>query len=805
MCKIFIKSFVFFLLAFTSQHVTGQLINTLTINSPDGIKGNYQLFRGSLGSLSNTPITANAAFVNDGSTTGTGGTIFDACQLPTNDLTGKIAFLDRGSCSFDIKALNAQSKGAIAVIICNNQAGTILPGPATDSIANKVNVPVFSISLVDCQKIRVDIISGVVNATLKNFCPVTYEPDVFWGNQSGQGDFNGGLNDWIVENADPALEGRRTWYYSETGFPDVGFTFSSDDIASKSQCNGVAVMDLYSLQEEDNPTFTRPYKTYASSLISPPINCTGRNNVIIQFTMLHNRFNGNAQISFFDGTKWSDPRIIETSNVINTTAESEVITYTVPQFANKQNCRVRFSVSGDFYYFLLDDVIFSDKKIVDIRVNTNWYAVSPSLRVPKDQVSEIPLLADIENIGNASASGTSLKVEFKNEAGNVISTLINSYGLVPGDTLIENKPFTQTFTPPAVPGRYTGSYIISTPDETVGTNINNKADFEFYVTDKTFGNIWPESEIGVAYMEDLADNWNVPDLTKYYSAGNVYYVKKGTGYTVSNVRFGLDNTKAEVDGTGYVFADLYELKDVDGITTPNLRTLVGTGSVFLENLTDYRNIQLPIYVPNSEGGPSENETRVALKDNTNYFLTIHAAPTEPSAPRYKFLQYSGAAPDIYDRSVYPAATNLAFDTLKINRICGSYWQRAGLNNTYEDIRNRVYTRTGNETVDAWAMAYIEMDIVLKSSTYDIAEKGEASIFPNPASSELFLDVKLEKVSQNVRVDLISVDGKVVTSSSFSNVQDSRLKMDLTNIVSGSYNALINTDHGVISRKVIVQK
>lgn len=802
MKKFLTQGIVLTLLVFVIHDISGQ-INTLKITDPIGIAGEYSIQRFNWGPPKSTPKSALTAFVDDGVDPKT-----DACTDVINDLTGKIAFIDRGVCGLSDKALKAEKKGAIAVIICNTSTGSLAGAVGSGAAGAALKINAYMMSNSDCQKIRTNVLTGTMSVELLNkpvTCPATYDADVFYGNVPGQGDFNNGLNGWIVDNADPALNTRTTWYHSETGNPNSLFSFSSNDIASKTKCNGAAAIDLYDLQLADNPNFNTPLNRYSSSLISPPINCTGKNNVLVQFTMLHNRLNGNAQISFFDGTNWSAPRIIETKNGINTSAVSEVVSYPAPELANKQNCRVRFSVSGDLYYFILDDVILLDKKIVDIRVNNNWYAVSPSLRVPKDQVSEIPLLADIENIGNASASGTVLKVEFKNEAGNVISTLINSYGLVPGDSLVENKPFAQTYTPPAVPGRYTGSYIISSPDETTGTNTNNNADFEFYITDKTFGNIWPESEIGVAYMEDIADSWVINDITKYYSAGNVYYVKKGTGYTVSNVRFGLDNTKAEVDGTGYVFADLYELKDLNGISTPNSRTLVGTGSVFLENLTDYRNIQLPIYVPNSEGGPSENETRVALKDNTNYFLTIHASPTEPSAPRYKFLQYSGSETDIYDRSIYPAPANLAFDTLKINRICGSYWSRAGLNNTYEDIRNRAYVRTGSEALGAWSMAYIEMDVVLKSSTYDIAEKGEASIFPNPASSELFLDVKLEKVSQNVRVDLISVDGKVVTSSSFSNVQDSRLKMDLTNIVSGSYNALINTDHGVISRKVIVQK
>jgi len=44
----------------------------------------------------------------------------EACDPITNDLTGKIAIVKRGSCSFDTKAVNAELAGAVAVLVLNN-------------------------------------------------------------------------------------------------------------------------------------------------------------------------------------------------------------------------------------------------------------------------------------------------------------------------------------------------------------------------------------------------------------------------------------------------------------------------------------------------------------------------------------------------------------------------------------------------------------------------------------------------------------------------------------------------------------
>ena len=76
---------------------------------------------------------------------GIGGTT-DGCNpspYAAGSLTGAIVVIRRGTCAFSEKTNNASAAGAIAVIIANNQAGTILPSvPGT-------TVPVFSVSQTD--------------------------------------------------------------------------------------------------------------------------------------------------------------------------------------------------------------------------------------------------------------------------------------------------------------------------------------------------------------------------------------------------------------------------------------------------------------------------------------------------------------------------------------------------------------------------------------------------------------------------------------------------------------------------------
>ncbi|WP_242112055.1 PA domain-containing protein [Luteimonas aquatica] len=112
------------------------------------------------------------ALANDGA----GPDSADACDpLPTGSLSGKIAFINRGgppapapACGFEKKAVNAESAGAIAVIIGNvatsSTPGTP-PGMADDPTLT-ANVPTLSLNLADANAVRAALAGGAVNVAL---------------------------------------------------------------------------------------------------------------------------------------------------------------------------------------------------------------------------------------------------------------------------------------------------------------------------------------------------------------------------------------------------------------------------------------------------------------------------------------------------------------------------------------------------------------------------------------------------------------------------------------------------------------
>jgi subtilisin family serine protease len=95
--------------------------------------------------------------------TGTATTTDDACSpLPAASLTGKVALIRRGTCTFYAKAYNAQVAGAVGVVLYNNSAGRFSP---TVAGTPPIVIPVVAISDTDGVLINNRLAAGPVDMT----------------------------------------------------------------------------------------------------------------------------------------------------------------------------------------------------------------------------------------------------------------------------------------------------------------------------------------------------------------------------------------------------------------------------------------------------------------------------------------------------------------------------------------------------------------------------------------------------------------------------------------------------------------
>ena len=135
----------------------------LKVNAPAGIAGNYTAIEATFGPGLTSPITSNVVLVDDGT-----APVTDGCSALVNGqaLSGKIAVLDRGTCSFAAKIANAQAAGAIAAIVCNNSTNAPI---AMSGGGGNITIPSVMISQADGNKIKDQLNAGqTVNVTLSS-------------------------------------------------------------------------------------------------------------------------------------------------------------------------------------------------------------------------------------------------------------------------------------------------------------------------------------------------------------------------------------------------------------------------------------------------------------------------------------------------------------------------------------------------------------------------------------------------------------------------------------------------------------
>jgi extracellular elastinolytic metalloproteinase len=130
--------------------------NSVTVNPPSAAAGTYDATDAQFGApVPPVGITGTVVLVNDGV-----GITADACEPLIGFPAGSIALLERGTCSFTIKVLNAQNAGAIAAILHNNVPGGpalrmgFATTPSPDTNAARVAIPSVMVSYDNGQRFR---------------------------------------------------------------------------------------------------------------------------------------------------------------------------------------------------------------------------------------------------------------------------------------------------------------------------------------------------------------------------------------------------------------------------------------------------------------------------------------------------------------------------------------------------------------------------------------------------------------------------------------------------------------------------
>jgi len=132
----------------------------LYVTAPPAVAGTLAVGTASFGAaLSTTGVSGTLVAALDPSD-GAGPLTTDACSSLTNAsaVAGNIALVDRGTCTYALKAKNAQNAGAIGVVVANNQAGAAPSMGGTDAT---ITIPVVSVTQSDGANLRANLPASV--------------------------------------------------------------------------------------------------------------------------------------------------------------------------------------------------------------------------------------------------------------------------------------------------------------------------------------------------------------------------------------------------------------------------------------------------------------------------------------------------------------------------------------------------------------------------------------------------------------------------------------------------------------------
>ena len=157
--------------------------NETYIAKPDSLIGSIDSRRASgWGGAPPPVINADAVIADDHSGAPTLGCANNGFRR--TEVEGKIVLIDRGTCEFGLKSLNAQKAGAVAVLICNFEDAFVTMGAG--AVGNQVTIPAYFTTKTICNRLKLMIANGELKIEIR-------EPGSSSGPDSLDGDFDNGV------------------------------------------------------------------------------------------------------------------------------------------------------------------------------------------------------------------------------------------------------------------------------------------------------------------------------------------------------------------------------------------------------------------------------------------------------------------------------------------------------------------------------------------------------------------------------------------------------------------------------------
>lgn len=518
-------------------------------------------------------------------------------------------------------------------------------------------------------------------------------------------------------------------------------------------------------------------------LISPAIDGSGLSDVWLRFETFYRSFNDRPQIrvgtDLEDLASWGTIEVfpgIGANDFIDLNpdqllfnlsefAAGESEFYFAFQFLSTSETANGGSLTGCGYAWQVDDVEvldFDPRPDNDMRVNT-FFALPPNRVTPASQVTPFGFIADIENLGAQPQSDATLRVSISGASGEVFSDQL-VYSMVGTDSVAENVFFEEEFVPDMMPGAYTGQYELTLSGDDANPD-NNIQDFSFIISDTLFQR---DSGEGFGGTRPADDN--------DFSYGNVYYVTNGDNLFARHVTFGISDINS---AAGFAVSTLlYEWTgdlNGDGLAAGDeLTGPIAFNSYAVDGTEESDFVTIPVDIDGNFP---------ALQDDTYYIIVVQFAPDDDDSDLFlsttSNIDYS--ATEFYQDSVGNKA--LPYVALDVGNVGEFSLIGFGLDNI-PAVRLSIGSATNNTVAQL--------------------PENSLEIMPSPANTQFQAIVNLETPAQEVTATLFSANGQVMETRNLSNIQQTTLDYNVSNLPAGNYYLRLQTEQGIRTLPVAVQ-
>lgn len=602
---------------------------------------------------------------------------------------------------------------------------------------------------------------------------------LIWGGSSDPNStFANGLGAWNtvgINSSKPEATVNTVWTHTADGRSKGAYSDQAGSINSPSKSDGAVIFDSDFLDNggvEGNEGLGSSPSPHSGALISPVINCSSAATVTVSFYQYYQNYLSSCslEVSTDDGANWTSYSI--NSNIKPGTGtlrgNRQVIDIT-NSAANKSKVIIRFVFSGDYYFWMIDDVALYTLPENDLGINKVFYAPS-SYSMPKAQVCKEAwnFKGFISNLGANAQSGVQFKTEI---IGSDRRTRVYADSIYLSNNMNRDDDNIAIATPLTFdPGTLElGKYYIRTSLNYNNTDYNaadNVRLDSFEITSSNYAKE-PRARIGiranggtpyaVAAQYRTSDCWGPNDkfVAKAASIGI------NSGSKSSGLDYSVKVYLAEVRND--VAPDFSNFDSLKGI---NSSSLILLSDQELKTKVDQSLKSYSLDIANQA-----NE-RIELKKNTRYML-ICAHPSETD-------------PEDADTWRYQVASNEK-------------------NYDGQHYSVPVYDNDGN-WFGSWPdgespLLRMEISVITKIDEKPLSEN-VLQVQPNPIqNNKLALQLNFNQVT-DANITIFDLTGKVQDFQSFKGIQNNSLEIPVNDLSSGEYFVRVSTNEGTKTKKFI---